>query len=385
MIFSELAHDLTATTNQLYGKNQSLKAEGKDVMDLVSGNLSSYGALYPSDTLQKILSRAQHEARVYRPDSFGQQVARAAIAQSYRTLEPSITVGADQILLTPGTSMSYWYCFKMLAEPGDEILCPRPSYPLFDQIAKIAGVKLTHYDLLESQNWEIDLTSLENHINPRTRAIVLISPHNPTGAVISEEQNEKLGELSMRHELPIISDEVFSEFLYERNHLPRIASSKAPLVFTLNGLSKNYALPGMKIGWIAVTGRQSLVQNCLRTLEMISDTFLPVNEIAQFAAAEIIERGNSFIIKQLEFVRDCRQKALASLANIPFVRPQGGFYLALPISGEEEDIALQILEKEHILVHPGYFYEMDGNHLVMTFIFDPERISQVFRTIRKYV
>ncbi len=380
MIFSDLAKELTATNNRLYGLNHSLRAEGKDVVDLVSGNLSNYGALYPSDTLQEILTRAIHEARVYKPDSFGQRVAREAIAESYAS-----TVSSDQILLTPGTSLSYWYCFKMLAEAGEEILCPRPSYPLFDYIAKIAGVKIAYYDLLESRNWEIDLLMLEKQINPRTRAIVLISPHNPTGAVINEEQIERLGELAMRHELPMISDEVFSHFLYERNHLPRIASSKAPLVFTLNGLSKNYALPGMKVGWIAVTGRKSLVQNSLRTLEMISDTFLPVNEIAQFATADIIKRGDSFINKQVEFVRACRLKALSSLDNLSFVRPQGGFYITLPIGGDEEEVALKLLEKEHILVHPGYFYEMEGSHLVMTFIFDSERIAHVFDCIRNYI
>jgi alanine-synthesizing transaminase len=388
IIFSKLAHELTATTNRLYSLNHSLKAQGKQVVDLVSGNLSSYGTLYPADALQEILSGALQEARIYRPDSFGQKVAREAIAQSYKAMDETLDLRSEQILLTPGTSMSYWYCFKMLAEEGDEILCPRPSYPLFDYIAKISGVKLAYYDLIESQDWQIDLHNLEKQINPRTRAIVLISPHNPTGSVINEEQIEKLGELLMRHELPVISDEVFSEFLFEREqlaqkHLPRIASSKAPLVFTLNGLSKNYALPGIKIGWIIVTGRKMLVQNSLRTLEMISDTFLPVNEIAQFAAAEIIKRGASFINEQIKFVSECREKALASLADLSFVRPQGGFYITLPVRGDEEEIAFELLEKEQILVHPGYFYEMDGNHLVMSFIYDPKEIGAAFSCIRR--
>lgn len=400
MLFSELAHELTATTNRLYGLNHALKGEGKQIVDLVTGNLSSYGSLYPSDTLQEILSGALQEARIYRPDSFGQKVAREAIAQSYNVTNECLAFTSEQILLTPGTSMSYWYCFKMLAEAGDQILCPRPSYPLFDYIAKISGVKLAYYDLIESQNWEIDLPNLEKQINPRTRAIVIVSPHNPTGSVIDEEQIEKLGEILMRHELPVISDEVFSEFLFEREQLPsrkmpqrtlsqrklpRIASSKAPLVFTLNGLSKNYALPGMKIGWIIVSGRKSLVHNSLRTLEMISDTFLPVNEIAQFAAAEIIKRGSAFINKQIEFVRECRNMALNTLADLSFVRPQGGFYMTLPSEVDEEEIAFQLLEKEQILVHPGYFYEMEGNHIVMSFILDPKEIDAVFSRVRKYL
>ena len=191
--------------------------------------------------------------------------------------------------------MSYWYCFKLLAEAGDEILTPQPSYPLFDYIAKLCGVQLRHYRLREDRGWAIDLNHLEDQITTKTRAIVLISPHNPTGMVAGESDLRALAEIAARHNLPIISDEVFSEFLFGMESLPRPASTNAPLVFTLNGFSKMFALPGMKIGWIGLSGDPRLVSKSLSALELISDTFLPVNEIAQFAVPQIFQQGLGFL------------------------------------------------------------------------------------------
>ena len=165
---------------------------------------------------------------------------------------------------------------------------------MFDYIAKLCGVTMTHYRLLESRDWAIDLEHLENQISTRTRAIVLISPHNPTGMVANAAQIAGLAEIAARHQLPIISDEVFSDFLFELDSLPRPASSNAPLVFTLNGFSKMFALPGIKFGWMVVSGDPELVQKSLAGLEMISDTFLPVNEIVQLAAPLIFDGGVDF-------------------------------------------------------------------------------------------
>src|SRR5262249_50894861 len=151
-----------------------------------------------------------------------------------------------------------------------------------DYIARLAGVYMRQYRLDESRDWAIDLDHLENQITSGTRAIVLISPHNPTGMVASEDQLRSLAEIASRHALPIISDEVFSEFLFGRDVFPRMAATNAPLVFTLNGFSKMFALPGMKISWMAISGNEALVKKSMAALELISDTFLPVNEIAQF-------------------------------------------------------------------------------------------------------
>ena len=379
MFFSELAGHLGGPKNPLYALHDRLKSEGKNVVDLVRGNVNEHGIVYPHDLLKDILIAAAEAARVYRPDSLGQHAAREAIAQYYR----SLNIPADHIVVTPGTSVSYWYCFKLFAEPGDEILCPQPSYPLFDYIAQLCGVELKYYRLSESRGWAIDFEHLESQISSTTRAIVLISPHNPTGMVADSQQLVELAEIARRHSLPIISDEVFSEFLFGIGEFPRAARTNAPLVFTLNGFSKLFALPGMKIGWMAISGDPSLVRKALSALELISDTFLPVNEIAQFAVPGIFHRGQDFLKHYVHWIETCRSQAVEGLKGVSFVPPRGGFYITIPIGSDEEGAAASLLEDEGILVHPGYFYDIVPNHLVMTFIDAPAALRSHFEKIGK--
>src|SRR5947199_3286792 len=256
MFFSDFAANLGGPRNPLYALHEQLSTQGHNIVDLVRGNVNEHGIVYPPEILRESLARAGDRARVYRPDSLDQLAAREAIAQYYGTLR----IPAEQILITPGTSVSYWYCFKLLAERGDEMLCPQPSYPLFDYIARLAGVEMTHYRLVDRRQCSIDLDYLENQLSVRTRAIILISPHNPTGMVADEEPLRGLAEIAARHSLPIISDEVFGEFLFGQDAFPRIGTTDAPLVFPLHGFSKMFALPGMKIGWRALTGDPDLVR-----------------------------------------------------------------------------------------------------------------------------
>src|SRR5262245_14794374 len=203
MFFSDFAANLGGPKNPLYVLHDRLKTEGAKVTDLVRGNVNEHGIVFPPEILEDILKRASEAARIYRPDSLGQATAREAIAQYYS----EVGISPGRIVMTPGTSVSYWYCFKLLTEPGDEILCPQPSYPLFDYIARLAGVYMRHYRLLESRDWAIDLDYLESQITEGTRAIIVISPHNPTGMVAAEDQLRSLAEIASRHALPIISDE----------------------------------------------------------------------------------------------------------------------------------------------------------------------------------
>jgi len=376
MHFSTLAESLAAAKNPLYILHEQLRAEGHAILDLVKGNVNEHGIVYPQETLRRILQHASEQARVYKPDSLGQIHAREAISAYYDG-----TISAEQIVITPGTSVSYWYCFKLLAEPGDEILTPQPSYPLFDYIARLCGVKLTTYRLDESQGWIIDMEQLERQIGSRTRAIVLISPHNPTGMVASMEQLNELASIAARYEVPIISDEVFNEFLFSHESLPRPASTDAPLVFTLNGFSKMFALPGMKVGWIGVSGDEHLVEKSLGALELISDTFLPVNEVVQFAVPEIFAGGQAFLSSYKQWITHCRDAAVECLSGCRFTAPAGGFYLTLRLQNDEEDAALKLLRDEQILVHPGYFYDIEPDHLVMTFIQSSENVRRAFTKI----
>ncbi len=373
-MFSSVASRLHAEKNPLYQLRDQLQSQGVRIIDLISGNVNEQGILFPQPALENTLIRAARRCTVYRPDSFGQKEARQAIAGYYRTR--GLLIPPENLLLTPGSSIAYWYCFRLLANEGEEILCPSPSYPLFDFIAALSGVRLIPYRLDEQKDWAIDLDYLESMVSNRSRAIVLISPHNPTGHVSSLEEIEALAGIAARHELAIISDEVFSEFLISGSALPRAATSSAPLVITLNGFSKMFALPGVKLGWIAVSGQPARVTQALRALELISDTFLPVSEIIQAAAPEIFDEGTAFLA---DFVRQVRERwritgqYLQQCARCDFAAPAGGFYVTVRLNGlDEERTAMAILRDERLLLHPGYYYDMKPHHIVLSFIQHPD-------------
>ncbi len=388
--FSPWAARLRVEINALYRERDAILARGWTVTDLVSGNVNAHGLIFPQDVLHDILKRAADAARTYKPDPLGQREARDAIRAFYR--DSGLDIPADHILLTPGTSVSYAYAFRLFANPGDEILCPRPSYPLFEPIAKFAGVRVSTYRLDESREWAIDLNHLEAQISARTRAVVLISPHNPTGMIADADQIVALSEIVRRHRLPVVSDEVFSPFVYEGDSPPRIARAAAPLVLTMNGFSKMFALPGMKIGWIAVTGDRDLVRNAMAALETMSDMFLPVGEIAQFAVADIFRGGKTFLADYVSEMRRRRDAAVALLVASPHLQaipPRGGFYVTARIVGgrreDEEVVALDLLRERGILVHPGYFYDIEPPHLVMSFVHEGEPLRAAIGRMTEYL
>ena len=381
-MFSQVASRLDAEVNPLYRIRDELRSQGHTILDLISGNVNESGIVFPQDALEPILIRALHDSRIYHPDSFGQKPARQAVSQYYQ--KQGFEVPPENIVLTPGTSIAYWYCFKLLANDGDEILCPRPSYPLFDYIAALSGVRLVPYRLDEQKSWAIDLDSLEKSISTRTRALVLISPHNPTGHLSSAEEIAALAEIAARHELAIINDEVFSEFLHGAEALSRPADP-APVVITLNGFSKMFALPGMKLGWMALSGQNDRIKQALRALELISDTFLPVNEIVQAAVPDIFRSGETFL-REYSWEIKARwkdaERILRQSRHVCFVPPGGGYYVTLQLLDLVEDTAAAaILRQEHCLVHPGFFYDIDGDHLVLSFVQEREQIRTILPRI----
>ena len=389
MRFSELTTQFPDSTNRLYKRLAKLKSEGIKSVDLIEGSASNIGIGFPQEILDGILKDASRQAQTYRPDSLGQRVARDAIGAHYGNR----AVSPERILLTPGTSIAYWYAFKLLCEAGDNVLCPVPAYPLFDYIGRLAGVGISHYRLDEDRSWQIDLENLEYRITGQTRAIVLISPHNPTGMVARRDQIEGVARIARRHQIPIISDEVFSNFTFESAPVPRPLETDAPLVFTLNGFSKMYALPGLKLGWMAVTGEDALVRKSMTTLELIADTFLPVNEIAQFSVSDIFDQGTAFLGRYKEQVLMCRNIALEMLGPAVRIPPMGGFYVVVPFGADrshaekshaaEEDLAITLLEEDHVLVHPGYFYDIAGHHLVFSFLHASDILRETLPRIRR--
>ena len=388
-MFSKIVSRLRSEKNPLYRVREDLEAKGNRILDFVSGNVNDFGICFPQPLLEEILIEASRRARIYRPDSFGQEDARQAISCYYKGQGAAIL--PENILLTPGTSISYWYCFKLLADEGEEVLCPSPSYPLFSYIAELSGTQLVSYRLQESRGWQIDLEYLEGCISPKSRALILISPHNPTGCVASVEEIDGLVAIALRHELAIICDEVFSELLCRDTQFPRVAGSRAPLILTLNGFSKMFALPGLKLGWMAVSGEKHRVREAMRALELISDTFLPVNEIVQAATPALFERGQTFLKFYVGEIRkrwSVAQQVLSRASRLSFTEPDGGLYVTLRLHELSEEIAAEVvLRRNHILVHPGYLYDIRPDHLILSFAREPEvlqdGLSQIVTTLEE--
>jgi aspartate/methionine/tyrosine aminotransferase len=383
-MFSETARHFQSPINPLYHERDRLLSRGEAVIDLISGSVE--GIAYPQPVLEAALLDGARHAMRYRPDPMGQRVAREAISRYYAA--QGVPIPADQILLTPGTSIAYGYAFQLFADPGDEILVPAPSYPLFDAIAHLCHLRRVPYRLDEARGWAIDLDHLQSAITPRSRAIVVISPHNPTGAVASEATLAGLAEIATRHHLPLIVDEVFGSFLFQDGTLPRPATSHAPLVVTLNGFSKMLALPGMKVGWMAIEGDAARVKQAMQALSSISDTFLPVNETAQFAVPALLQQGEAFTAEYRTTVRQRREAVLPHLVGHPrlsLTPPMGGFYLTLRMAHPEvddEQAVLGLLRRHRVLVHPGFFYDLPPSHLVLSFVGEPGQLAAGIEALR---
>jgi hypothetical protein len=363
-----------AGPNALSAAREEWVRRGVPVFDLVSGRPDAHGLRFPEAALGEALEEARKEGATttYEPDPMGRLAAREAIAAYYA--EKGVSFAPEAIAVTPGTSFSYLLALASLAEPGDEVLVPRPSYPLFIEIARVSNVRLVPYRLRESDAWCIDLDELEDRVSTRTRIAVLISPHNPTGAVASTEEVVGLAEIARRHDLAIVSDEVFGELLFSGGTLARpAATGGAPLVLTLNGISKMFALPGWKIGWIALSGDEDRVAKAAWMLAHVADAFLPVNELAQLALPGIFARGRPFRETLLAHARAGRELALRKLSvsgASQIVPPEGGLFLTVRLLNEElneEDLALDLLRSSRILVHPGSFYDIEPDHLVLSF------------------
>lgn len=319
----------------------------------------------------------------YQPDPKGLAEARQAIAEYYGAA--GAKVDPENILLTSGTSESFLYLFQLLAPEGGNFLTPAPAYPLFDAIAEMAKVELRHYPLDEERSWRIDLEALEARCDAETRGIFLISPHNPTGAVVRPEEIEAIVQICRRKDLALICDEVFAEFYFDSGAFPRpLTLAQPPLLFTLNGLSKMFALPGLKLSWIVVSGESARVAEAVDRLETFSDTFLSCHTPIQRALPALFREGRDFLREYREEVRRRRDLAMEILGrskNIRVIEPRGGFYLTVeilpPFPLEEEEFVLRLMEEEGVFVHPGYFYDYEqGVHFTISFLTEPASLTR---------
>jgi len=389
-LFSGLVAQFSGAANALTQAQARVRASNRPLIDLINGNPTQHGLQFPAVILESALQQAQAAAAVYHPHPKGQAVARAAISAYYAA--QGARLDPEHVLLTPGTSQSYWYLFQLLADPGQEILTPQPSYPLFDYIAALCRVTLTPYPLARrSTGWAVDTAALAAAITPNTRAMVLISPHNPTGHVASAAEVEALAALAQAHHLPIIADEVFCEFIFGGGQHHRPADHAAPLVFTLNGFSKMLALPGVKLGWIAVSGEPALVATAVAALETIADTFLATHESVQWAAPALLAQGQAFLSsyrQQIAARAALAHELLAGADRFRVAPAAGGFYVTLDVSQltrNDEILALDLLLETGILTHPGWYYDMPMPSLVLSFLSEPDTLAAHLPRLRAYL
>jgi hypothetical protein len=329
------------------------------VLDLTESNPTRAGFDYPSERILSALS--QPASLRYEPDPRGHDSARQAICRYYQ--QRGAEISERQLVLTCSTSEAYAHLFRSLGDPGDNFLVPHPSYPLFEYLASLESVRLRPYRLACHGRWEIDLDSLRKAIDSSTRAILMVNPNNPTGSYIKGAELSALREICLHHGLPLIVDEVFSDYRLSDDPelVPSLVAESEVSVFVLNGLSKISGLPQMKLAWIVAAGLEKPREKALERLELVADTFLSVGTPVQAAAAVLLETGQQLqplILERLRGNLNILKRALeASSANILPV--EGGWYavVRVPRTRTEEEWVLALLDCHNVLAHPGYFFD----------------------------
>lgn len=348
------------------------RASTGSVLDLTEANPTHAGIPYDAEAILSAL--ALRPSLIYEPLAFGLSSARAAVAADLGAHGPP--VDPSRVVLTASTSEAYAFLFKLLCDPDDEVLVPRPSYPLFEHLARLECVRAVPYRLAYDGAWHVDLPSVRAAVSRRTRAIVTVSPNNPTGSYLKRRELGALADL----ELPIVSDEVFGRYAARTDEARTVsaleAGDRAPLVFALGGLSKLAGLPQMKLAWMAVDGQAARVADALARLEVIADAFLSVATPVQHALPALLaSRGlaegaiRRRVLSNLAGVSSAVEGSAVSLLDV-----EGGWYatLRLPGTRSEEAWVLDFLEQDGVYVHPGHFFDFEDEAYVIVSLLTPE-------------
>ena len=352
----------------------TLREANVALVDLTESNPTQAGISYPDGLLASL---TDVRALRYEPHPLGLLSARAAVAADHR--RRGVEVDPDRVVLTASTSEAYSWLFKLLCNPGEAVLVPRPSYPLFEHLTRLEGIRAETYDLEYHGAWQIDFASVEA-APPHTRAILIVSPNNPTGSYIGAAELARLIELCHRRGWAIVADEVFADYVLEAvDPVTDVATRSPVLAFTLGGLSKSVGLPQLKLGWIIVGGDDRAVREALASLELIADTFLSVATPVQVALPELLRTGTTVrtaiqrrITRNLAALRDATRESRAC----EVLRVDGGWsaVVRVPSTRTEEQLVLDLLERERILVHPGYFFDFPREAFIVVSLLPPEDV-----------
>ncbi len=363
------------TPNPLAARMAERLEQGLPLVDLTAANPTAAGLAYPEEDILAALS--DRRGLRYAPDPKGLPEARAAVAAYYG--ERGAPVSPEQILLTASTSEAYGAVFKLLCDPGDVVLVPEPSYPLFGFLAGLEGVEARPYPLVLSRGFRIDLDAVADALaDPAVRALVVVSPNNPTGTFVKRGELDALSELLREREVALIADEVFAD--YARRPDPhRVSTAAAPasaLTFTLSGLSKVLGLPQLKLGWMVVSGPEPWAVEARARLEVVLDTYLSVSASAQHAAAPLFAlrtRIQDAIKARLTANLDLLARAVGGIEGAVLLPSEGGWYavIALPERVDETQLGLRLLVGHGVLIHPGHFFDFPHEPFVVTSLLLP--------------
>jgi len=383
--------DWDRSENALAQRERERRAAGEPIIDLTESNPTRVSLPYPTEALREALGAGAMHG--YDPAPFGLASAREAVARGYRAVAGSIDAG--QIVVTASSSESYALLFKLLCDPGDAVLVPEPSYPLFDYLAHLEGVRPIGYRLIYDGDWHIDFDSLAaaRASGGRVRAVVVVNPNNPTGSYVADSDLARLAEVAADDDLAVISDEVFADYRFADARAPSAPClAAAPtittraLTFSLGGLSKASGLPHLKLGWIAVAGPRQLTHDALSRLELINDTYLSAAGPVQRALPRLLDLGAGVRAAIQDRVSRNRSRLLAVLrpgSPCTCLNTQGGWTAILRVpdlsgdGGSDERWALRLLVEDGVLVHPGYLFDMpSGAYLVVSLLPEPDAFDR---------
>jgi alanine-synthesizing transaminase len=375
------------TPNRLGLAVAAARRAGASLLDLTETNPTRVGLRYPAGLVEALDDPA---GLTYAPHPLGLATAREAVALDI--LRQGLDVDPGRMLLTASTSEAYAFLFTLLCDPGDTVLVPAPSYPLFEHLTRLNGVEAVAYPLDPHGGWSTDVSAIASLVTPRTRAVLVVSPNNPTGTLLRRGEPEALAALCRERRLALVGDEVFADYRFASAAASRGADPRAEavsvlqqrdcLTFALGGLSKSIGAPQLKLAWMVVQGPEPDVADAMERLELIGDTYLSVSTPVQVALPTLLDVGRAVrtqICERLAANLHLLERTIARVPSCSLVRPDGGWsaVLRVPADQPEEARVLALLERHRVLVTPGYFYDFPFEaFLVVSLIASPEVFAE---------
>lgn len=361
-------------SNSFSDRVEAKRRAGIQLLDLTRSNPTEVLRDYPHAAISDAYGKVNDFC--YTPEAAGKREAREVVGSYYE--QRGVTVSPNRLFLTASTSEAYALFFKLFCDPGDEILAPIPSYPLFEYLAALESVRIIPYQLRYDGSWHIDFHHLRNQISPRTRAIAIVNPNNPTGSLLKNVEASELLHIAQAHHLPIISDEVFFDYTLvpNTNTTRTLAAQNSVLAFSLNGLSKAAGMPQMKLGWIAMSGPAPEMDIAGRNLELLLDTYLSVGTPVQGALPQLLKIGDGIRSQLVQRIRqnfvNLQQLLKNTAATCLHIEAGWSAIVRLPNIFSEDHWTARILEEYGVIVQPGYFFDMPHESYIVVSLITPE-------------